>query len=224
LIVPGALKVSTRSGKVRVRAVPGSELVVDDGVVEHGDDGVIRIHRAHGSAMIDVQCAPDTDVVIGTASGSVETTGRLGAVSVATMSGKIHVEEATRVDARTKSGSVAIEHCDEECRVVVVSGKVKVKEAGSVEIAAVSGTVSADYVRDGRVKTISGKVRVGTTGAGTVAVKSVSGTVDVEIPPELHPSTRLKSVSGHVRCDCQPGDDGQISVATVSGTIRVSCR
>jgi DUF4097 and DUF4098 domain-containing protein YvlB len=224
MMVPGALKVSTRSGKVRVRAVPGSELVVDDGVIEQGDDGVVRIHRAKGSAMIDVRCAPDTDVVIGTGSGSVETTGRLGAVMVATVSGKVHVEEAARVDARTKSGSVAIDHCDEECRVVVVSGKVHVKEAGSVEIAAVSGTVAADFVRDGRVKTISGTVRVGTTGAGSVAVKSVSGTVDVEIPPELRPSTRLKSVSGRVQRECEEGSDGQISVATISGTIRVACR
>jgi DUF4097 and DUF4098 domain-containing protein YvlB len=219
-----SLKLSTRSGKVHINAVPGAELSVDGGVMELGEGGVVKIHRAHDSKKIEVRCAPDTDVVVGTGSGAVVTTGRLGSVSVATTSGKIRVEEASRVDARTKSGSVAVDHCDEECRIVVVSGDVEIHEAAKVEIAAVSGKVSADYVRDGRIKTISGTIRVGTTGPGRVAVKSVSGTVEVAIPSEVRPSTRLHSVSGKVNCDCEPGSDGEISVATVSGTIRVSCR
>jgi DUF4097 and DUF4098 domain-containing protein YvlB len=219
-----AVHVSTRSGKVRVIASPGAELAVDGGVMERGDDGVLRVRRSKGSATIELRCPPATDLIIGTASGTVDVEGDLGSVSVATMSGKINVERATRVDARTKSGSVHVGHCDDECRVVVVSGKVRIGAAKRVEIAAVSGTVTADQVGEARVKTISGKIKIGTAGAGTIAVKTVSGTVEVSVPPDVAPATRLHSVSGRVNSECPRGADGEIAVASVSGAIRVSCR
>jgi predicted membrane protein len=53
-------------------------------------------------------------------------------------------------------------------------------------------------------------------------VRTVSGKVEILVPRELRPATRLKSVSGRVQCDCEEGSDGEISVASISGKITVS--
>lgn len=223
------LNISTRSGKVRVTAAPGAELSVAGGTIEPGDpgasgDGEIRIRRSKGADTIEVQCADDTDVTVGTASGNVDLAGRLGAVRVATVSGKVHVADADRVDARAKSGSVDIAECRSECRVVVTSSKVHVGRAASALIASVSGLVLAERVDRADVKTVSGKVFLGVASAGRVRVHTVSGRVEIAVPAGVRPSTRLHSISGRVRSDCEPGTDGEISVATVSGSIQVTPR
>ena len=73
------------------------------------------------------------------------------------------------------------------------------------------------------VKTVSGKVLLGTTGAGRVTVRTVSGKVEIRVPQDVHPETRLKSISGRISNECPRGSDGEIAVASVSGAIRVSC-
>ncbi len=103
--------ITTRTGKVRVEATDTPELSVDGGMIERHDDGTLHITRASWSGSIDVRCAPGTDVTVGTVSGSVDLVGRLGAVRVATVSGRIRVEEASRIDLRTKSGKVDIGTC-----------------------------------------------------------------------------------------------------------------
>lgn len=221
---PKMLHISTRSGKVRVGATPGGALAVDGGIIEVATDGTTHVIGARGSDTIDIHCASGTDVVIGTVSGNVELTGDIGAASINTISGKIRVERARRVDARTKSGRVEIDECDEDCRVVVVSARVKIGKAVKAAIAGVSGKISARDVERVDVKTVSGKVDVGSSGAPHVSVRTVSGEVDVQVPGNARPATRFRTISGRVSCDCPTGDDGEIAVATVSGTIRVSCR
>jgi DUF4097 and DUF4098 domain-containing protein YvlB len=221
---PKMLHISTRSGNVRVTATPGAALAVDGGIIEVATDGTTRVIGARGSDRIDVTCSAGTDVVIGTVSGSVELRGELGAASVATISGKINVERARRVDARTKSGRVEIAECDEECRIVTVTSRVKVGKAERAAIAGVSGRISTRDVARVEVKTVSGAVDVGTSGPPHVSVHTVSGKVDVDVPADARPSTRFRTLSGRVSCECSTGDDGEIAVATVSGAIRVSCK
>jgi DUF4097 and DUF4098 domain-containing protein YvlB len=221
---PTMLHISTRSGKVRVSAAPGATLAVEGGIIEVATDGTTHVIGARGADRIDITCASGTDVIIGTVSGSVELDGALGSASVNTITGKIHVERARRVDARTKSGRVEIEECDEDCRVVVVSSRVKIGKAVKVAIAGVSGRISAHDVESVDVKTVSGKVDVGSSGAPHVSVRTVSGQVEVQVPGDARPATRFRTISGRVSCDCPTGDVGEIAVATVSGAIRVSCR
>ena len=76
----------------RVAGEPG-EFSVEGGTIERHDDGTIHIRRGPTSSSIEVRCAPGTDVTVGTASGKVELLGALGAVRVATVSGKIRVAE-----------------------------------------------------------------------------------------------------------------------------------
>jgi DUF4097 and DUF4098 domain-containing protein YvlB len=220
---PLRLKVSTRKGSVRVVPAADAELSVEGGNVVGEYEGVQDIRRAEGAKTIVVHCPPGTDVTVGTTSGSVETEGKLGAVRIATVSGKVHVADVDRVDVRTKSGSVKIGRVDGECRVIVTSGKIHIESAQRATIAGVSGVVVMDGVEGADVKTVSGKVLIGTTGRGTVNVRTVSGVVEVKVPRDIQPMTRLGSISGRIRCECPTGHDGEIAVKSVSGSIRVSC-
>jgi DUF4097 and DUF4098 domain-containing protein YvlB len=221
---PLRLNVTTRRGKVKVTAAAGASLQIDGGAVTREHEGVQEIRRDPDAEQILITCPNGTDVTIGTISGDVATEGELGAVRIATVSGKVRVADATQVDARTKSGSIEIEECTGECRVVSTSAKVRIGHAGRAAIAGVSGVVEAEGLGGAEVKTVSGKVLLGVTGAGPVSVHTVSGKVEIRVPRDLQPATRLKSISGKIRCDCPSGTDGEIKVASVSGAIRVSCK
>lgn len=216
------LHISTKSGRVRVVAEPGVAVSVEGADLEREADGTMRVRGK--SRTLDIRVPEGTDLVIGTASGSVDLHGVVGAVKVSCASGSIEIEHASAVDARTASGSVKIAHCDGDCRVVVASGSVRVGEAGRALIAAVSGSIRADDVGQGELKSVSGTVEVGARGHGPVGVKTVSGTVKISVPRETAPSLRLRSVSGRIRRDVDEGRDYEVSVGTVSGTIEVTCR
>src|SRR5215471_14094748 len=176
------LKITTRSGAVHVRVVAGAGLNIIRGTSEILDDGTIHIRRAPSQSDIEVECAPNTDVKVGTASGKVDVSGALGAVRIATMSGKIRVEQAEAVDVRTKSGTVDIGDCAGECRVMTTSANVHILRAGRATIAAVSGTVLLDHVDAAEVKSISGKVLIAIGGRERVSIHTVSGKVEVRVP------------------------------------------
>jgi DUF4097 and DUF4098 domain-containing protein YvlB len=220
---PARLNITTRSGKVKVIAAAGAGLSIDGGAVVSDVDGVVDIRRDRSAGEIVVHCELGTNATIGTVSGNVSTEGELGDVRVATVSGKVRIPAAQRLDVRTKSGSVDIGTVAGECRLVVTSAKVHIGAAQRAAIAGVSGVVVADHVEGADVKTVSGKVQLSTKGAGHVSVRTISGTVEITVPSDVRPTTRLRSITGKVSCDCERGRDGEIAVATVSGAIRVSC-
>ena len=94
------------------------------------------------------------------------------------------------------------------------SGNVRVEAEPGIEL----------RVEGAEIKTVSGKVLVGTTRGGNISVHTVSGKVEIVVPRDVHPATRLRSISGRVRCECPTGADGEIAVKSVSGAIRVSCQ
>jgi DUF4097 and DUF4098 domain-containing protein YvlB len=216
------VKITTRRGRVYVTAQPGMEFSVERGVLEHLTDDVVLVRRARSDDRIEVLCAPGTDLSIGTASGNIEVNGLLGSVRVSTGSGKVVIGEAREVDVRTHSGLVQVESSSGDCRVVTKSGKVLLGKVGQATIAAVSGLVAIEEVESAQVKTVSGKVLIGTVGSGDLAIKTVSGRIDIKVPPDRRPDVRVKTVSGKVERDTERGDDGTISVASVSGRVRVS--
>jgi DUF4097 and DUF4098 domain-containing protein YvlB len=217
------ISITTRSGKVRVTGAETDEVSIVGGNGSTNDEGVFEIRRESDSDKIEVTCPSGTDVTIGTTSGNIETFGVLGSVRVVTASGKIHVASAARVEIRTKSGKVDVRACEGDCRVVTTSSKVHIGTAGQCAVATVSGGALLENVSGAEVKTISGKVLLGTSGAGDVSVKTVSGKVEIRVPREIRPAAYLKSVSGKVQCDCESGDDGTIAVKSLSGAIRLSC-
>jgi DUF4097 and DUF4098 domain-containing protein YvlB len=217
------LRISRRSGKVRVVADPGAAISVEGGRMQSNDDGSVEIH-ARGSDTLEVTCPTGTDLTISTASGGIKVTGEVGSVKVTTKSGNLEIERASEIDARGASGKVRVGVCTGECHVVFVSSNVHIGAAGRAVVATVSGNIEAGEVHDAEVKTVSGKIELGARGGGRLSARSISGSVYISVPDGDQPATRLKSVSGRVRCECSPGDNGEISAKTVSGGIEVTCR
>jgi len=217
------LRITRRSGKVRVRVEPGAPVAVDGGTLHQNDDGTVDV-RAHGSSVLEVRCPTGTDLTISTASGAVDVEGDAGSVKVTTKSGNLSIERATAVDARGASGRVEVGVCTGDCHVVFVSGNVHIGEAAKATVATVSGKIEVDEVDDAEVKTVSGNIKLGANGGGHLAARSISGSVKISLPAGSRPATRLKAVSGHIRCECEPGHDGEVRAATVSGAISVRCR
>ena len=94
----------------------------------------------HSSA-VEVRVPEGTDLVIGTTSGRVTVEGRVGAISVLTTSGRISIDQALSVDARTKSGRVHVAYAEGVCRIVSASGRVEVDRCGAADAASRSGQV-----------------------------------------------------------------------------------
>jgi DUF4097 and DUF4098 domain-containing protein YvlB len=216
------LRIVSKSGNVTVRAEPGAGLDVSGGTITIDADGT-NIVSTRGKS-VDVRCEAGTDVMAGTISGSITLIGTFGEVRAATKSGSIDVDAARSLDARTHSGSVSVGTCDADCRIVVTSGKIAVGRAARASLAGVSGSVRLEETDAADVKTVSGTVSLGCSCTGRVAIRSISGTVDIDVPTDRMPATRLKSISGKIRCDCDQGTDGEIDVKTISGRIQVNCK
>jgi len=217
------LRITRRSGKVRVVAVPGAALAVEGGTFSPGVDGVIDI-RSRARSVLEVRCAAGSDLTISTSSGAIDVRGDAGSVKVTTKSGALAIERATAVDARGASGRVDVGTCAGSCRVAYVSSDVHIGAAGSATVATVSGNIDVDDVGDAEVKTVSGRVSLGARGGGLLAARSISGSIDISVPLGSRPKTRLKAVSGRIRSDCETGHDGEIRAVSVSGAISVTCR
>jgi DUF4097 and DUF4098 domain-containing protein YvlB len=218
------LNVSARSGRVRVEArdEPGFEVKGAHVVTE--PDGSLHITAAKGgSQSVEVWCPSGSDLIVGSESGSVEVVGAFGDVRATTRSGRITVDWAHHLDVRTTSGRIEIGQCSGDCRVVTKSSRIKVGRAATFDCSAMSGRVDIGDVDDAVIRTMSGRVNVGTRSDGRVDVRTLSGAVEVAVPAARRPATLLKTVSGRVRSECEEGSDGEINVSTTSGTIKVTC-
>jgi DUF4097 and DUF4098 domain-containing protein YvlB len=218
------LNVSARSGRVRVEArdEPGYE--VKGAHVTTEPDGSLHVTAAKGgSHSVEVWCPSGSDLIVGSESGSVEVVGAFSDVRATTRSGRITIDRARSVDVRTGSGRIEVRHCEGDCRVVTKSSRVEVGRAATLDCSAMSGRVEVRDVDDAVIRTMSGRVNLGTRADGRVDVRTLSGTVEVAVPAQRRPATLLKSLTGRVRSDCQQGTDGEINVSTTSGAIRITC-
>ena len=177
------LRIVSKSGNVRIVGEPGAELNVDGGSLVVEADGTILVTA--GSRNLEVRCDCDSDLIVGTLSGSVFVEGSVGAARVVSKSGDVEIAGATSVDARTASGDVRVGDCAGDCRVVVTSGRVEVGKAANASVAGVSGKIRVEQTDAADVKNVSGNIEVGASGEGRVAIRTVSGTVKVSVPERL---------------------------------------
>ena len=223
-----ALRVSTRSGRVSVTAEERADLLIESdaplqGKIDTDPTGLVDVTSARGgSARLEIRCPIGTDIAIGTVSGKVELSGRLGDVRVTTVSGGIEVERVESLDARSISGSIEVDRCAGRCRLQTKSGKALCGSAGDALVSTMSGSIRLHEATGSvRAQSASGRVELGTRGKGDVAVQTLSGSVRIEVPPGVRPAARLRSMTGRPRCDCEEGDDCQIAVQSMTGKIEV---
>jgi DUF4097 and DUF4098 domain-containing protein YvlB len=225
LPVAVTLRLQSRSGKVLVVAEAREDVEAETDAVESYFDQaeatlVIRSSRG-GSKPLTVRCPIDTDLNIGTHSGSVRLDGKFGTVRVTTMSGNIDVESAEEADLRSMSGSVSIATCFGRCRMNAMSGKLAGGKVDSLWANTVSGGIRVErVVGEVHAHSVSGSIELFANGDGEIAVKTVSGKVHIGLPDGTEPHTYFKT-RGHVRCDFAQGDDCTIKAASLSGSIEV---
>jgi DUF4097 and DUF4098 domain-containing protein YvlB len=211
--MPDAVRITSQSGRVRVIGEVRADMAAEGASIV-GHDGQREV-RWCGSKKIEVRVPVGTDLVVGTSSGDVELRGDLGHVGVTTVSGGITAEQVSSIDARTKSGRMQVQ---------TSSGAVRLK-TGWVRVASISGKVRIKEAHGlASVRTVSGNVELGLSGAGQALVETVSGTMRITVPAGVHPATRLKTVSGKRRVDCDPGDDVAITARSVSGDLVVTAQ
>lgn len=226
LPVAVTLRIQSRSGAVEVIAEPRDDVLVEgDGFDAREADGgaalEIRTGRG-GSKPIELRCPVGTDVSIGTHSGRITTRGELGIVSATTMSAGIEIDHADEADLRSGSGNIKLGSAQGRTRMNTMSGRIEVGTVGACAVGTMSGSV-----RIGRVigplkaRTVSGSVHASCGGEGSIAVKSVSGKIEITLPPETSVKKRFKTISGRVRCSLPEGDDCNVEAVTVSGSIEL---
>ncbi len=220
------VRITAGSGSITVIGEARADVFVDDqGVVDRAADGAFEVAQSKRSRSFTVRCPEGSSVMLGTRSGSMRLTGRLGSVRVTTLSGAITVDEAASADLRAMSGTVDIGTCAGACRVKTKSGSTHIGSAESVEVHIGSGRVVVDHVEaEASVRAVSGSVRIDADGRGPILIETMSGSVKVSLPSGCKPSVRAKSLSSRPKIDCDTGDDCRVSVRTLSGSISVRCR
>jgi len=217
------VRVTTSSGQITVIGEAREDIVaVTTGGRREaaGGAGGLEVAMTTSSDGVEIRCPTGTDVMVGSASGGVDLRGHLGAVRVTTGSGSIVVESVTSADLRTQSAHIEVGECSGACRISNTSGRIDVHRAASVWVKGVSGTIDV-AAEDVHLRTVSGSVRIATeTGA---AIETVSGDVEIFVPPGFEPRVRSRSIS-RIDVEVPQGDDGEIAVRSVSARVRVRSR
>ena len=214
-----SVRISSGGHPVKVVAEDRPDIRVK-GDAEVSDDGHAVTIAAAGP--LTVRIPEGLDVLVGSGSGRIEVTGAAGDVSVLTDSGRIDIDDAASVDARTNSARVVVGRSGGECRVRSESGRVEVGACGSADVATDSGRIVLKHV-DGPVKAhcVSGRIEVEMDSAHDIDAETVSGRVTVSLPPGVeawHADEPHDSSDQPDDCDCV------VNVRSVSGRVRVSSR
>jgi DUF4097 and DUF4098 domain-containing protein YvlB len=178
------VRISTTSGAVNVVAEPGrSEIGSNRELIEVSPATIDA-----GSHRVDCRVPEGTDLVIGSTSGRVRVEGRVGSVSVLTTSGRISIQHAVTVDARSKSGRIEITRADGECRVVNGSGRVEIVRCGPADVTSTSGRLSIGEANgEVRARGTSGRIEMTLTGAHDVDAETLSGRIEIVLPAAVRP-------------------------------------
>jgi len=210
-----SVRISSASGRVNLVAEDRADIDV------RGDAAVSRIGDTTtitgDNSKLAVRVPTGIDVIIGTTSGRVDVAGLVGAAAVTTDSGRIRIEPAASVDARSNSGRIEIDHCGQQCCLRSNSGAVAVGSCGAADVATTNGRISLGAVRGvARAHCTSGRVDITMAAANDVSAETLSGRIDVSMPPGVR-AFCTDLADGPV----QRPDDVDCVVATHSVTGRI---
>jgi DUF4097 and DUF4098 domain-containing protein YvlB len=217
---PVTVRISSTSGRLRVDAA-GTGPVSFEGRAEITQaDDVVTIDGGRGSLLVTVP--EGADVFIGSTSGRVEVAGRAGDVAVVSKSGRISIQEARSIDARTKSGRVEIGRVEGDCCVRSASGRVVVGRCGSADLASMSGRIRADDVHGpANAHCVSGRISIGLAEAADVSAETVSGRIEISVPAgvRVHRTSTIPPPGPRPE-----GTDCTVAARSGSGRVVISTR
>ncbi len=215
-----SIRVAATSNRVEIVAEHRADLSVE-GDAEITIDGTQATIGSVRSRLV-IMVPEGADLIVGSTSGWVAVKGRVGRVAVATESGRIEIDEAESVDARTDSAQVRIESASDHCRIRTTSGRVSIGQCGGADVATGSGRITLRGV-DGDVQAhcISGRIEVELEAARDVDAETVSGRVAISLPA----GARAHKPADHSDKSDRPSNyDCTINARSVTGRVEVSSR
>jgi DUF4097 and DUF4098 domain-containing protein YvlB len=204
------LEVTVPAGSIEVRqSGPGViELDIDASdnddvhVSQVGDTVSVRQEAKWGfrsrNAKVVALVPEGTEIELGSTSGDLRATGVFGSARLRTASGHVEVDRVSRLELSATSGDARIHHVGEDCHITTVSGDCVIGHVGGrLTTTHVSGDLRVAYVGgDLRVGTTSGDVRVERCDGDDVALKTISGTLDLGLPSGIRVDADLQTLSG----------------------------
>lgn len=214
------IRITASSGRIRVVAESRADVQVVRGQ-EHPMGGVLEVKGE--SSGVELRVPTGTDLIVGSHSGSISLEGELGNLRLTTRSGALEIEACASLDARTVSGRVDVGRVAGDAHIKAANGRVSIGEVGGrLTVTSVSGRVEVGQAGGAvHATTVSGKVDVAMGSAADVRAESVSGRVEVALPPGTRPSVSMKSVSGRCENELGDGHDCRVTCRSISGRIRV---
>lgn len=237
------LEVEIAAGDVRVRVgQPGNVVVTVEASdaaqieVSHvGDTVVVRKPRGWGTkrrhVIINVEVPAGIDLDISTVSGEIRLEGSYGNARVHTISAEVAIDTIRRAEVDSTSGDVQL-RATGALDVSSISGDVRVGLVqGRLRASLTSGTLRVDRVEgDADVASMSGNVVIGRCDGDDVALRSVSGDLQLGLPTGIRVEPEITTVSGRTSlpsaaapapATSAPRRRVRLRMRSVSGDIRI---
>lgn len=219
-IAPSTVRIASTSGRLRIDAQPDADISVSGDAEITSAGAVVTIEGDTGGLKVVVP--EGVDVVVGSESGRIQVTGRLGHVAITSGSGRVELAHAGTADVRSESGRIQIGTVDAECRADSTTARVTIDHCGHADVSSESGRVSvADVDGTALVHCVSGRIDIGVSRAADVEAETVSGRIKVSFPADVrvHRASSLGSAEG------RPADtDCTVATRSCTGRITVDSR
>jgi hypothetical protein len=240
-----------------------ADIIANPPLEQRGDTILIGKNSSYiKNVSIDytIEVPKDTELDAGLASGGITVNKLRGPVKVSSASGYVHlyqVEREAQVSAasgsidvtnvggylrvNSASGSINIADVKGDIKATAASGSIKIERPGDrVEASSASGSVEISGANnDVKAHVISGPISVSGNPSGNRLweLKTVSGSVEIEVPRSASFLLSAEATSGDIRTSipviieeqnkhslrAHVGDSsGRVEVHTVSGEIKVS--
>lgn len=217
---PTVVRISASHNRVEVIAKKGATFRLEGSAEVSEAGGQITVSNVHSRLRVHVPA--DSDLVIGTTSGRIEVTGRVGHLAIVTESGRVEVDAAASIDIRTESSRVALGDVAGVCRIRSGSGRVEVKSCGRADIAGDRGRIELHNV-DGEVDahSVSGRIELSMASANDVRAETVTGRIEVSLPKG---TVAYQPIDVSDRTLRPPGCDCTVIARSTSGKVVVEAR
>ncbi len=177
--------------------------------------------RTDGGGSVDVTvtlpAGSDLQATLGV--GDLRCEGRYGECRLRTGLGRVQLEEAASLDAKTGAGDLTVDRVAGHADVITGSGDVSIGELGSTGV--IKNSNGATWVGTAtdeiRLQAANGDIAVEQAHAGVVA-KSANG--DVRVEEVTHGSVVLETKVGDVEVGIRPGTAAWLDVHSRAGKVR----
>jgi DUF4097 and DUF4098 domain-containing protein YvlB len=234
---------SDASDEADVRAARATRVeYAGERLVVKGPKQGFRLGRRGGSVEVTIEL-PAGSHVDGTAGlADIECAGQLGDCRLRTGLGRIRVDRAGTLNAKTGSGDVDVDLTTGHAEVATGSGDVRLRAldgtgvvktangdtwvgtaGGDLRVGTANGSIAVDRAnRSVGAKTANGDVRLGEVVRGSVVLETGKGDLEVGIREGTAAWLDLSAVAGRVRNDLDAAEAPDPSAPTVEVSARTT--